>query len=102
LFRSGCNAGWSSPAFLWRRAPLVVPTWQKLAALPQEEQEERIEAAKRGAEAAVDGSKRVPRGFGGPDEWFTRTTRMTLRLQGKYRKFSGCPPITDPSLSTSP
>jgi phage N-6-adenine-methyltransferase len=48
--------------------------WQKLAALPQDEQEARIEQAKRRAELAVDGVKL--NGAGVPiseqsDEWFT-------------------------------
>ena len=45
--------------------------WQRLAALPLEEQEQRIEIAKRKAEAAIDGIKHARRGLGGPDEWFT-------------------------------
>ena len=45
--------------------------WQRLAALPVEEQEQRIEIAKHRAELAIDGVKQVPRGPGGPDEWFT-------------------------------
>ena len=39
--------------------------------LPLEEREQRIELAKRKAEAAVDGINRARRGSGGPDEWFT-------------------------------
>ena len=45
--------------------------WRKLAALPVEEQEQRIELAKRKADAAVDGVNRARRGLGGSDEWFT-------------------------------
>jgi phage N-6-adenine-methyltransferase len=44
--------------------------WQILASLPVEEQENRIELAKRRAEAAVEG-KPKGRGPGGPDDWLT-------------------------------
>jgi len=47
--------------------------WQQLAALPQAEQEVKIERAKSRAVMALDGIKLNGRGIasGGPDEWFT-------------------------------
>jgi phage N-6-adenine-methyltransferase len=45
--------------------------WQKLAALPREEQEQRIEIAKRKADWAIEGIRPDPRGMATTDEWFT-------------------------------
>jgi phage N-6-adenine-methyltransferase len=45
--------------------------WQKLAALPKEEQEAKIEQAKRKAEMAIDGIKPNGRGMATTDEWYT-------------------------------
>ena len=50
---------------------LACPTALPVAALPVEEQEQRIEMAKRKADATVDGVNRARRGLGGSDEWFT-------------------------------
>jgi hypothetical protein len=45
--------------------------WQKLAALPVEEQEERIELAKHLASLAIDGVRPNVRGMATTDEWYT-------------------------------
>src|SRR6185437_4159580 len=45
--------------------------WQKMAALPPEKQEERIEAAKAKAVAAVEGTAPNRTSFTGENEWFT-------------------------------
>jgi phage N-6-adenine-methyltransferase len=55
--------------------------WQRLAALPVEEQEQRIELAKRKAEAAIDGIKHARHGWGGSDEWYTPLHYIDLARQ---------------------
>src|SRR5262249_26360534 len=45
--------------------------WQRLAALPSEEREAKIEHAKRKAEMAIDGIKPNGRGMATTDDWYT-------------------------------